>query len=178
MGAWLAERTATGKSADEAFRLAVQAAQDEVGHQEGYSGDINSGGYGFIEYSLPARFTYAKLQALLEEYEFDGNIDYLRDNVRAWRPGGFWNPTGKKRGWKGNLRKAERELAKVIRDRERLIARAEKAGISEDDLETLSRIYADKWGEYICVELRGAEAKGYSRKRGEKVYRFFGYAPC
>lgn len=180
MGAELAERYSFGKSAAEAYRRAVANAQDEVGHQEGYSGDINSGGHGFTLVTLPPRFTYQKFQALLEDYEDSGwRIADAQREVQTHRPGGFRNESGKVRGSKGNLRKAEAELKKATARRERLLRNVPAEIVR--DLDGLAAAYSDKWGDYLAVEIRGAEAKrhyGYDRRRrGERLYVFFGYAP-
>lgn len=42
MGAVDFTRKARGANMQEAYRNAIEEARDEVGHQEGYSGDINS----------------------------------------------------------------------------------------------------------------------------------------
>jgi hypothetical protein len=176
MGSWLAERRSSGRNAAEAWRRAVEAAQAENGHQDGYSGDINSGGHGFTLVALPPRYTYAKLQSLLEDLSDGGSVEWAAERVANWRPGGFYNQSGKVRGWKGQLRKAEAELKRERARHERLLRKA-PAGL---DVEALAEAYGDKWGDYLAVELRGAEAKRYggTRRRGEKTYVFFGYAPC
>ncbi len=176
MGASFTEQVAAGKTAAEAFARAVADAKDEYGHQEGYSGAINSGGYGFVIATLPPRFTYRKFQALLEEYG-DDNVAYAQERVRDYRPGGFYHG---QRGWKGNLRKAEVALRKAQAARARLLKKV-PAEIATR-LDGYAEVYNDKWGDYLAVELRGAEAKRYrsytTKRRGEKLYIFFGYAPC
>ncbi len=180
MGASFTERTATGKSAGEAFGKALRDAQDYSGHQDGYSGDINSGDSSFVLVTLPPRFTYSKLQNLLEESEsFGYDIESARERIRSWSPGGFYNSTGKKRGWKGQLAKARRDLAKAQRDEARFQAKVPAA--LRGSFEGYSDQYHDKWGGYLAVELRGAEARQYGAnqrlRRGERLYIFFGYAP-
>lgn len=179
MGAWLTEEIATGRTIEEAYGRALRNATEENGHQEGYSGAINSKDFGYSLVELPARFTYAKLIDLLHEVEENGwELESARDDAKAWKPGGFWNPTGTKRGWKGNLRKAEARLAKAKKQRERLLA---KAPSTVYDLDGLARTFNNKWGCPLAVELKGAEAKATyayrNRRRGEKVFVFFGYAP-
>lgn len=174
MGAWLTTQTAAGKSAAEAHSRAVADATAEHGHQEGYSGAINSK-HGFIEIALPPRMTFAKLEALLSDAEeISQNIQYWRDEIERYRPGGWLHG---KRGWKGNLKKAEAQLRKT----EAQMARIEKrAGALAPRLGGIVEAYQDKWGPALAVELKGAEAKRYAnlKRRGEKVYKFFGYAPC
>jgi hypothetical protein len=177
MGSWLAEQTATGKTAAEAYRRAISDAEAEYGHQEGYSGAINSKGSGFNLVALPPRFTYRKLQALLEEYEdVTAEVEEAADDVRAYRPGGIWSSI---RGAKGRLRKAESRLRKAKARRERFDA---KVPAALWNIEGLARTYGDKWEAPLAVELKGAEAKASyayrDRRRGEKVFVFFGYAPC
>src|SRR5215217_8650165 len=90
MGANFTEQTGTGRTAAEAFAKAVSDAEAEYGHQEGYSGAINSGGYGFVLVALPPRFTYRKFQALLENYyETKYNLADAQQRVADYRPGGF-----------------------------------------------------------------------------------------
>jgi hypothetical protein len=178
MGAWLAEQVAAGKSPAEAYRRAVADAEAEYGHQEGYSGAINSKGYSFVPVELPSRFTYRKFQALLEDFvDVEQEIESAKDDVSAFSPGGFRNQTGKVRGSKGALAKAKRELAKAQARRERLLRNVSPELARR--VPSLATTYFEKWGDPLCVELRGVEAKTYrvDRKRGERLYIFFGYAP-
>ena len=178
MGAAFTEQIGTGKTAAEAFAKAVSDAAAEYGHQEGYSGAINSGGYGFSLITMPPRFTYTKLQRLIEDYDDAKNgVYYARESVKNFSPGGFHHG---RRGWKGNLRKAQTELRKA----ERTMAKIEKqipAALAYK-FDGLVEAYQDKWGDYLAVELRGSEAKRYgsyaTKRRGEKLFVFFGYAPC
>lgn len=177
MGADYTEQVGIGRTAGEAWNNAVREATDYYGHQEGYSGAINSGGYGFVLVALPPRFTYEKLSRLLSEYDDAASeVEYAKLRVADYRPGGFYHG---KRGWKGNLRKAESALKKAQARFARVDAKVPPALYNID---SLSETMNDKWGDYLAVELRGAEAKRYAynhpKRRGEKVFIFFGYAPC
>lgn len=174
MGAWLTTQTAAGKTAAEAHSRALADAQAEYGHQEGYSGAINSK-HGFIEIALPPRMTFAKLEALLSEAE-DAmqDVESAKYAIEGNRPGGFYHGS---RGWKGRLNKAEAALRKAQAKQARV---EKKAGALAPRLSGLVEAYQDKWGPALAVELKGAEAKRYAslKRRGEKIYKFFGYAPC
>lgn len=173
MGADFTEQRAEGRNAREAYAVAVADAQYQYGHQEGYSGAINSKESGFVLVALPPRMTYAKLSSLLDEYDMvKYDVRDAADDVKSWRPGGFFNPTGTKRGWKGNLRKAEMRLKKARAAAQRLETKVP----STLNIDSLSETYHDKWGQPLCVELSTREAK--PSKRGRRVYVFFGYAPC
>ena len=41
------------------------------------------------------------------------SVEWAAERVANWRPGGFYNRSGKVRGWKGQLRKAEAELERL-----------------------------------------------------------------
>lgn len=174
MGAWLTTQTAAGKTISEAYGRALADAQAEYGHQQGYSGAINSKD-GYIEIALPPRMTFAKLQALLEDAEEAiQDVESAKYAIEGNRPGGFYHGS---RGWKGRLNKAQTALRKA----ERKMAAVEKrAGALAPRLSGIVEAYQDKWGPALAVEIKGAEAKRYAhlKRRGEKVYKFFGYAPC
>lgn len=69
MGAVDTSQIGTGKTVAEAHASAVAQADAYYGHQEGYSGAINSKhGYWLIE--KPARMTFAKLRDLITDYRF------------------------------------------------------------------------------------------------------------
>ena len=171
MGAELAEQRAEAKTAGAAYDLAVREAEAYYGHQEGYSGAINSKDRGFVLVALPSRFTYRKLQALLEDFDVaKQNLADAADHVLAYRPGGIWSGM---RGAKGNLRKAEVSYRKAKRE----FAQVEKrvpASLAVN-FENIVDTYHDKWGPPLAVQLTPAEAK--PTKRGHRFYIFFGYAP-
>ncbi len=177
MGANYIETTAVGKTLSEALTSAVREARDYYGHQDGYSGAINSGEQHASLVELPPRMTFSKLQGLLEESMEDTDLSYYRDNIRYAQQ----DVAAKRRGAKGRLAKAQRELAQATKRAERLAAKIEKAGFSSYDFDRIAEAYNDKWGGYLAVELRGAEKARYlgSRKlrRGERLFLFFGYAP-
>ena len=173
MGAWMTEQTEIGKSAAEAYRSAVASAQAEYGHQDGYSGAINSKADGFRLVTLPARMTYAKFQALLEDSDML-STEYLADDVRFARQ----DVAEKRTGAKARLAKAERALVKGRREAQRFADKVERAGFDYSEFQSLASTYHDKWEAPLAVELRGAEAARYQKRRGQKAFRFFGYAPC
>lgn len=171
MGADFTEQRAEGKTAAEAYARALADAAGYYGTRDGYSGAINSKDRGFITVELPPRMTYAKLQALLEDYDMaSGAVWEYRERVKSYRPGGFFHG---KRGWKGNLKKAEVKLRKAQRE----LAKVEKrVPPSMYDFASLVEAYHDKWGQPLAVQLSTREAK--PTKRGRRVWVFFGYAPC
>jgi hypothetical protein len=178
MGAVDFTQVAVGADAREAFAKAKRDAQHEHGHG-GYSGTLAEK-HSFVLVALPPRQTLAKLLALLseaEDFSYEGD---LVEDVRNWRPGGFYNRSGKVRGWKGNLAKAERALAKHRAAKAKFDAKVAAAGYR--DFDGIAETYSDKWGSALCVELSGAEAKrvkeryGVSRRRGIHAYCFFGIA--
>lgn len=177
MGATYTEQAAVGKTLREALTSAVREAEAYYGHQEGYSGAINSGSQTASLVTLPPRMTFAKFQGILEDAEAT-DISYYEDEVRWARQ----SVAAKHKGAKGRLAKAERELAKARKQHERFIAKVEKAGLDSYDLDRYLEVYNDKWGGYLAVELRGKEKTqrlgGRRLKRGERLFVFFGYAPC
>jgi hypothetical protein len=79
MGACTFRRVGYGKTAQEAFCSAVQDANMEVGHQDGYSGDINSK-HGFIVLDIPEGVN-------LRDFIYDMEDDH--DEIRSkWGPAG------------------------------------------------------------------------------------------
>lgn len=176
MGAWATKQVAAGKTMREAFDRAVADAEAEYGHQEGYSGALNSKGGGFIPVALPPRMTVTKLLNLLEEYhEAKADVENARYAVAMNSPGGAYFG---RRGAKGNLRKAEVQLRRANAHFDRVYRsvpeplRGRFAGLLE--------AYHDKWGDALGFELRPTEASRYRvpRRRGEKLFAFAGYAPC
>lgn len=180
MGAADFSQIAVGADAREAFGKAKRDAQHEYGHG-GYSGSLAEK-YGFSLISLPPRQTLDKLLGLLNEAEGFRYDEDLRDDVRNWQPGGFFNRSGKTRGWKGNLAKAQRELAKHLAAKARFEAKVQKAGYDLDRFYGLAETYNDKWAEALCVELTGEAARrakerhGVQRRRGIRAFCFFGIA--
>jgi hypothetical protein len=171
MGAWLTEQRAEGRDAHEAYGNALRDAEAEYGHQQGYSGTINSKDHGFILVQLPPRWTYRKLQQLLEDF---GDAKMLlvdaKEDVRNYAPCGIWHGT---RGWKGRLSKAQAQLTRANARFEKLTRNVPPALATQ--LDGLVERYNDKWGPPLCIELPTREAK--PQKRGRRVYVFFGYAP-
>ncbi len=113
MGAWATQQIAAGKTMRDAYNSAVAEATAEYGHQQGYSGAINSMEHGFVPVALPPRFTFDKLVRLLEDYsDAQQSVGSARYYVEAWSPGGF-HAGALPRGSKGKLRKAKAELARA-----------------------------------------------------------------
>lgn len=181
MGAWLAEQIATGKTPAEAYRRAVGDAEAEYGHQEGYSGALNSKDSGFVFVELPARLTYAKFQSLLEDANDEVSTSYLRESITDDERTLAQNLC--KRSVRPAIRKRIAENRRYVKQAERSAAKREETlrrfGFDASRFARLAETYYEKWDAPLCVELKGAEAKRYaaSKRRGEKVYIFFGYAP-
>lgn len=173
MGAWLTTQIGTGKTASEAYGRAVADAEAEYGHQQGYSGAINSKHDGFVLVALPARMTFDKFQSLLEDYQQAlETVEYT--DLRYYQL-----PNGKaKRGYAKQLRDAKRDLAKAQKTLAKIDSDPRLRGLN---FRALGETYRDKWGACLAVELKGVEAKRYGayamKRRGEKLFIFFGYAP-
>lgn len=170
MGAALTEQVAAGKTISDAYRSALDAATSYHGHQEGYSGAINSKDRSYLEVQLPPRVTYQKLQAALEDYDqfASAAAEYAQEASDYY---GIWATV---KGAKGKRAKALSAAKRYAAKRDRIAAKFPTL-----DLDRLTSAYNDKWGSCLAVELRGAEAKRYgTTRRGERLYVFFGYAPC
>lgn len=177
MGADFTEQRAEGKTAAEAYVAAVAEATAYYGHQEGYSGAINSKDGGFVLVALPPRMTYAKFQSLLEDADsLDG--EYLAESIQ-WRKDILDNNKCKRsdRPAVRALMNADIKAQKQQkRDAAKFVARLQKSGFDEYKFQRYVEAYNDKWGAPLAVELSTREAK--PSKRGRRVYVFFGYAPC
>lgn len=174
MGAWFTEQTATGRTPAEAYRSANADAEAEYGHQHGYSGTINAKDGGFVLVTLPPRLTYAKLQAILEDYDSARwAVEDAKRDLHDYAPYGRV-----RKGCVAKARKATSALAKAEKAIARLDAKAPTL-----NLDSLTDTYQDKWGAPLAVEIVGAERSRYfarqqrSRRRGERLFTFFGYAP-
>jgi hypothetical protein len=178
MGAYLATQRAEGKDPREAYVTAVANASAEYGHQDGYSGAINSKAQGFCLVTLPPRMSYATFMELLDELEnTDGWREY-KESV-AWREEVI--AAHKHKQWperaavRHALQKDQQYLRLAITKRKKFIARVERSGMSLDTLKSYAQVFNDKWDVPLCIELRTSEAK--PTKRGSRVYLFTGYAP-
>lgn len=70
-----------GKSVSEAYNKAVQEANDQYGHQDGYSGAINSS-RGYTLVTLPSGITVKDWINYIEEFDEDGENTHIPENVR------------------------------------------------------------------------------------------------
>jgi hypothetical protein len=176
MGAWMTEQVASGKNANDAYRNAIANATAEHGHQDGYSGAINSKGNGFLMVDLPKGVTYSKFIEVLEDSNDHYEIDtfHLNHLLQLERGG--------KKGLKGAIAKERRIVEKQRIAKAKFDAKVEKMGFY--DFDGMAMAFNDKWGSPLCIEISNHIAKqNYSwaynnKKRGEKIFVFFGYAPC
>lgn len=178
MGAQLTEQRAEGKDVGEAYRSAVAAAQAYYGHQEGYSGAINSKANGYVVVQLPPRMTYRKLQALLEDAGASEWVADLKESI-AWRENVLAKNLCKRSerpAVRARLQADKKELRKTESAAKKHAAAVERAGFTDYRFAQLVETYNDKWGVPLAVELPTREAR--PSKRGQRVYVFFGYAPC
>lgn len=178
MGAWMTEQVASGKTASEAYRRARSDAQAEYGHQEGYSGAINSKDGGFVMVDLPGRCDYRKFVDLLHDFEETSYIDTFRlSHLLELERGG-------KKGLKGQIAKERKAVERQKKERAKVVAKIEAAGFDLYTFERLAETFNDKWGSPLCVEFSAHLAKKFypntyaNKRRGEKIFVFFGYAPC
>lgn len=179
MGAWFSEEVAAGRTPNEAYNRALASAEAEYGHQEGYSGAINSKATGFTLVDLPPRFSTRKLISLLSDYEdVEALVADAKDKVRANSPGGY---DFARRGVKGRLAKAQSDLRRAQAKYDRLLKGVPPTLAAR--VEGLSQQMTEKWEVPLAVEVKPSEAKKMyprtyeSKRRGEKIYLFFGYAP-
>jgi len=169
MGAAYFEQTVVAKSAGEAFRQAQERARWEDGHG-GYTGTIAEKP-SFVMLQLPARMTAKRFLALAEEAEFNGADDeeerWERERIARLR----------KSGTQAQVRRAEADLRKAQRARERFWKSVpDHARLA---VERAAELNADKWGPAGCIELRGAEASAARKASGKQrgiAFKFFGYA--
>ena len=176
MGADYFDTRAAGKNSRQAFGRAVQDAQYESGHG-GYSGTIAEK-HDYVLFALPPRITAERFIRLVGEAEDLALGDYAYE-VRYARERVANAQKGHVRAAKANLRSVEKLYAQEKKRSERFwkSLRPEVADAVRAAAEVAN---GDKWGPAACVLLRGTEAtaarKYLGAKRGENVYRFFGYA--
>jgi hypothetical protein len=175
MGAWFSDTTAVGRTAGEAFSRAQDDARYEYGHG-GYTGTIaEKDGYVLID--LPKGLTAERLVRLACDVEFEGTVDSWE--LRSAREYAATAPKGHVRSAKAALRRAEKDHAKQVKQAERFWKKL-RPEVADAVRLAAEIACGDKWGPVAAVELRGAEAtaakKWHGAKRGQKVYRFFGYA--
>jgi hypothetical protein len=180
MGADFFTDTATGKTAREAFRQAVEHAQYESGHG-GYTGTIAEK-HEYVLFALPARLTTEKLISLVCDAEYEGQVDDW--SVRQARLDYANAKPGTKRAAKTRLVRAEKEYAKQVREAKRFWSKL-RPEVAEAVRAVSAVANGDKWGPAAAVEMVGTERSKYiasqkrygqTVKRGTRVFRFFGYA--
>lgn len=156
MGATNFDTTELGKTADDAFSRARDAAAHEYGHG-GYTGTIaEKGSYRLV--TPPAGMNGAKLFDLLQKADA---LNYYVDEAPAKRG-------SDEARWR---REAEKANATLV------------AKLSAAEVRWLLSVYNDKWGDCLAVEITGkaatdAKARRGGSTRGLRLFRFIGFASC
>lgn len=178
MGAYLTTQRAEGKDPREAYATALADASAEYGHQQGYSGAINSKAQGFclVNYLSP-RMSSATFMELLELESTDERQE-LEESIK-WREDVIAKHAHKQWPERAAVRHAlqrdQQHLRLAIIARKKFIVKVKRSGMDLDTFKSYARVFNDKWDVPLCIELRTSEAK--PTKRGCRVYLFTGYAP-
>jgi len=77
MGATNFSMTVAAKTVDEAYRVANEMARDYNGHQDGYSGDIQTTN-GFVEFKLRPRLSVEKFERWVWDCVFEPEGAFLK----------------------------------------------------------------------------------------------------
>lgn len=144
MGATSFEIRGFGKTIKEAYNQTIEELDEEIGHQDGYSGNLNSA-RGYREIFAPEGIkpmTYVNWIETASETLYDGIEDSEKQRIMKVIP--------------------EAYHGRVL---------------------SYAKIYDDKYGKALGIELKGKEAKEYRERNGlkgkrGKVYYFFGMVPC
>jgi hypothetical protein len=156
MGAANFETVSSGKTAKEAFSRAVERAQYEYGHG-GYSGTIaEKGGDGYSLLRRPEG--HAKAQTLI------GMVWNSECDGAPSKP-----PIRRK--FDSDWDRRSHEYAKALYAKWAKLSAEEQAWVL-----SVAENFSDKWGACAALELTNTERKGYSRRRGERTFVFFGWA--
>jgi hypothetical protein len=178
MGATDFTSVACGKTPEAAFNVARENAAWEHGHG-GYTGTIAEKS-GFVLFTLPLRVSPSKLEGwvsqcyyLLDEEDEPYDLKWAQDAVKNAKPGTKRAAQKRLREVEGRIKQQKKEAEKFKRE----------VGPHFALVQRMSRVYEDKWGPAVCVELRtSAQRKPYiyagKPRRGESVYLFFGIASC
>lgn len=169
MGACDYQTTASGRTLREAYENARAAARAENGHQEGYSGDIQTS-CGVREFEVPARCSAHKLLAYAEAAQqadwYQEQIREADQDARRWPEQAQHFAKQKKAAEQGRAKALKR-----IPERYAPLAR-QIAG------------YLDaKCGPAVALQVTGKAATEYKRIHGgsgtrAKVWIFAGTARC
>lgn len=182
MGACDFTTVGVGKTPQEAFNKAHEAAQWEYGHG-GYSGTIAEKG-GFVLFTLPPRLSFDKLERWVAEYSFNGGDgDWLKQDLKWAKEHAASAKPGTKRAAQARVRECE----KRIKEQEKQAAKFKReVGPHLELVQRMANVYDDKWGPACCVEITSpAKKKEYTKwmlssngglKRGQRVFIFFGMA--
>jgi len=157
MGATTFRTIATGRTAEDAYNRACEQAEFEYGHDP-YNGTISTTS-GFVSIPKPPRCRATKLAswvfAAQDAHQYDRDIEYFSSNENDLTP------------WE------RRELKEA---RSNVKAAWKKVPEQHRELAVRFCTKIDKFGPAGCIEVTGKEAKSVQRRRGEKVFLFFGWA--
>jgi len=158
MGATGYSTVAAGKTITDAYRRACDEANAYSGHQEGYSGDIQTSN-GFTEFVLPKGLTIAKLYKLAQA------IEDHQYKLNRWEDDQRWGTAAQKK------RKRPTEPAMLANSPHKYFAQRYYDAVD------------DKWGAAAAIELTGKAAKDWKAANGfkgtrAKVFTFSGTAAC
>jgi len=172
MGACDYQTTSHGKTPADAYRNACDEARDINGHQEGYSGDIQTSS-GYREYALPKGINAQRML---------GWVSLINEAVWADEDA---HSDERELDWDGILPSRRRDLEKRIKQSRAQAARARKR-VPAAHRGTATRIandIRDKCGPAVCLQVTGKAATEYKRHRGisgtrAKVWLFAGTGAC
>ena len=183
MGACDFSQTAIGKTPQQAF----SAAQEDAGWEHGfggYSGTIVEK-HGYVLFTLPPRLSLNKLLGWVNEAAYDLDIDYLKDNVRWTKERAASAEPGTKRAAQAQVKAAQSRLDSALRKQAKL---EKQIGEHLPLVREMAKIYDDKWGPAVCIEITSPTQKREHAKwwlqshgrqklgRGDRVFFFCGMA--
>jgi len=186
MGAQFFQNSTRAKSIQEAYNKLVEQANDEYGHQEGYSGQINSSA-GFTDITSEWKRTKLSLQQFIDNEEAGdlskhdgaqgiciqepvGNTNKVKSVVEhsVFKGTRKWNlvyiPRTEYPGWQGKVHDNKADAVKEAR------AYSEKTG--ESTIVKISRVLDKTSGSNIVAKINYKK----SPKEAPGEYVFFGYA--
>lgn len=167
---------AIGKTAKEAFSGAREQAGWDHGHA-GYSGTIYEK-HDFVLYDAPPRLSVDKLLGWVEQFQFNEesewlkqNLEWLQQRLAEAKPGTKRELQRRVRDAKAAIKKNEKDAAKFRRE----------LGPHYELVRKMSEVYNDKWGPAVGVEVTSpTQKKRYLRgarlPRGAKIFIFTGVA--
>jgi hypothetical protein len=177
MGASEFITTATGRTAEEAFRAAREDALYEYGHR-GYTGSVAEKSH-FVMIAPEAPALKARLERAIEglrvlqrDLRAGGTEEQLRGLIGRLGVQVFLDPFTLARASRAQAQKAIREeIARLRALRAQCKVRMKPEQLATILLEIGDRRIDDKWGPAGCIDLT-------PKKKRDKEFLFFGLASC